>query len=118
VDAVLDFFYKSPWSAILIYGVFGLSSLYLSWLRLRWYQRVQRERSIFIFALTNVFQGLAFTGAALITAPHPVMDFRFLLPYIRIAWLCCLILFLYGTIIVRRKLAELERKRNGSASLL
>lgn len=112
-ESMTSVLYESSWSAILIYGVFGLASFLLAWLRFRWWREVQHEESVIVFATVNFFQGFAFTGAALITAPHPVVDFRFLLPYVRLAWMVTLMLYLYGVHLVYWKLIEIERYRQG-----
>jgi hypothetical protein len=111
VEQWVESLFTSVWSGLLIYGVFGIASLVLASVRFRWYRKIQQERSILIFALTNLFQGVAFVCATLLLAPHPVTDFRFLLPYVRIAWLCTLVCFLYGTHLAYWKLVKIEENR-------
>ena len=115
IEQWIEWLFSSALSGLLIYGVFGVASLFLAWVRWRWYRKVQRDRSIVVFALTNLFQGIAFVCATLLLAPHPVTDFRFLLPYVRIAWLCTLICFLLGTHLAYWKLIEIERRREGAS---
>jgi hypothetical protein len=103
--------FRASWSALLIYGVFGLTSFALCHERTRWYIHIQRERSVIIFAIAHFFQGIAFTSASLVTAQNAVADFRFLLPWVRLAWLLTLVFFVWAVWLLRLKNNEILRNR-------
>lgn len=107
----LDYMFSSPWSGLVIYGVFGFFSILLSMIRFAWYREIQRDSSILMFSICNVFQGAALIGATLIIAPHPAIDFKFLLPWTRFSWLLCLLFFIVGTLGAWASLRNVRRQR-------
>jgi hypothetical protein len=111
MDWLRWFLFETAWSALFTYGLFGLISLFLSYVRFRWYFEIQREKSVLIFAITNIFQGAAFIGGALVAARNPVTDFHFLLPVVLVAWIGTIIGIGYGTYLAYWKLVEISRQR-------
>lgn len=111
IDQWLAYSFRAPWSALLIYGIFGIASFVLCYEWSRWYRHFQRERSFAIFAVAKFFQGIAFTLAALVTAKQPIMDFDFLLSWVRPAWLLTLVFYVWGVHTFHWKIEALLRKR-------
>lgn len=112
IDQWLAYSFRAPWSALLIYGIFGLASFVLCYEWSRWYKNFQRERSFAIFAIAKFFQGIAFTLAALVTADQPITDFRFLLSWVRPAWLLTLVFYVWGIHTFHWKIEKLLRDRS------
>lgn len=95
IVAALFFLSPREWWPVLVYTVTAVAMLTMCATRLvRWWQ-IQRDSSVLVLAVVNLFQAVALIMGALIAAPHPVYDLRpILTPYARLAWAAALPFFL------------------------
>lgn len=109
-------FNELPAFAVMLYIAWSTVKLTMCFMRIFRFWRVQRDPTILFLALSDFFQSVAFAGASLVVAPYSSERFKFLLPYVRLAWLTALPFFALGVIfqfVLIRGVLEHNAKLNG-----
>lgn len=101
---ILDWIYRSEISSLPLWGLPGLLCLWQSALRFIWWRKVQHMAHTFTLAVFFLLMGIGLVAAALLSADHPVIDFRWILPPALVVWLLMQIVLLVSNILLSRKL--------------
>lgn len=117
IEAILDFFYRSDYAPMLVFGVFGLNCLIFAWLRYLWWQRVQRMAHTLAMIVVFVFLGIACISGGLATSGRAVRDFSFLTPIAQVAWILMQIALLAATVLLAMKLVSVARKKKAALEM-
>lgn len=99
------------WFPFALFSAWSLTSLVSSAARFRRWHRYQREVWLLTDSIKHLMTSAAFFLAAIVTGPHPLDDYRWLISYSRLLWLSALIPFLIGSFFDWRSLARIEREQ-------
>lgn len=86
VLAVILIFSPEDWRVSVIYIFWFVALLTLAVTRIMRFIFVQRDWSLPAFSIVSLLVGLGLLGSAALTAPHPVYDYEWLRPWVRLCW--------------------------------
>lgn len=109
IQTILDSIYRSEYAPMLTFGFFGLNCLVAAWYRYLWYRRQQRLPHTLAFSVFFLFLGIACTAGGLAISDRALTNFDWLMPVAQIAWVLMQVALIIATVLLARKLDELEK---------